>query len=465
MSNINFNFVEIMNLKNYECVYMDEKYANYEKQIKHIHKNRKMFLRLLEKTTDTNHFIQRVYNCPNQKSQFYIDKNENVVLNDKFDSKNEEVIFDYNMVIGYEDIKKIPVIKNRFKDYIINLHDIMEYESIINKQKKQKKQPIIIREPITIRDSITINNELFFYKFRPIKLIKNYISLYRDLSCLALINNEIGYNMELLKDKVENNDEFGNFDYSFYNTIMESSNMIYIIKNILPFIGKNKHFTTIYEIEVFKLSKTNYEFKDTLQRELQVKLNPLNDDDLISLFENKIVLSKNQKKKLKLKNKQETIQPELIIEPEIIIENEPELIIETEPELIIEPEPEIIEPENEPSIEPESVNKINRPLISFNSYLYNNLKMIDKLEIYRLLNELFEYNTKYKSFLQSNNYRYIKVIKSFHYDLNYNDNSYHINLVFASSKDNFFNSDVYHIYVDINTNEIVSITSLNSLLK
>ena len=91
--------------------------------------------------------------------------------------------------------------------------------------------------------------------------------------------------------------------------------------------------------------------------------------------------------------------------------------------------------------------------------------MIDKLEIYRLLNELFEYNTKYKSFLQSNNYRYIKVIKSFHYDLNYNDNSYHINLVFASSKDNFFNSDVYHIYVDVNTNEIVSITSLNSVLK
>ena len=90
---------------------------------------------------------------------------------------------------------------------------------------------------------------------------------------------------------------------------------------------------------------------------------------------------------------------------------------------------------------------------------------MDKIEIYRLLNSLYLNNENYKQFLLKNNYNYIKVIKSFHLDVNKLLKSLHFNVIFKNQdKDISKESNIFHIYLDINTNEITSITEVNNIL-
>jgi hypothetical protein len=104
-----------------------------------------------------------------------------------------------------------------------------------------------------------------------------------------------------------------------------------------------------------------------------------------------------------------------------------------------------------------------RPYIWINKTVYYTTAFIDKIEIYRLLNELYRTNTNYKKFLIEHNYLFIEVLKSFHLDQNKQMKSLHINIVFKQEKKGE-TSNVFHVYIDNNLNEITGITELKNIL-
>jgi hypothetical protein len=85
----------------------------------------------------------------------------------------------------------------------------------------------------------------------------------------------------------------------------------------------------------------------------------------------------------------------------------------------------------------------------------------DKKNIRSLLNGLLVTSEKLNIFINDNNYYYIKVIKSFHYDRSGRDNSIHFNIILKAK---YTESDVFHIYTNIERNKVLTFTRTENII-
>lgn len=85
----------------------------------------------------------------------------------------------------------------------------------------------------------------------------------------------------------------------------------------------------------------------------------------------------------------------------------------------------------------------------------------DKFTIRRLLNRMVVSNHNIQKLIRDNDYYYIKVVKTFHKNVNRKDKSLHFNIVF---KNKYTASNVFHIYTDVYKENILSITRTENMI-
>ena len=191
----------------------------------------------------------------------------------------------------------------------------------------------------------------------------------------------------------------------------------------------------------------------------------ITDDEIDSLFdieaEDTIITPKKKRTKRK-KTVKKTID---------ISENNNEIIeIEPEPEIELVYENTSIE-EPESSDDEEIVldkieNKNNDTIVRFNKipfniifYRYEYISYSDKDLITFMINELYNTNDKFKTFITQ--YDTIRIIQSFHKDFNGLNKSLHFNGVFYNTT-TLVKSTVYHFY--ISNNVITSLTTIINVI-
>ena len=251
----------------------------------------------------------------------------------------------------------------------------------------------------------------------------------------------------------------------------------------------DKALNTIYPDETEKqkylkdLSIKHPELKPPKEEEENPRV-ILSDDELIELFDESkpIILSKSQKRRIKLKNKlknnkegdsppilfsfenvsssledeSEEKYDEIVCVPDVVITPDIPDVFSFENEVFEIPDiPDIIEREYTIKTKPES-----RLHIWIDKRVFSEISFIDRIEIYRLLNEIYSTNPEYREFMNVNNYTHINVIKSFHYDRSRAENSLHLSLKFKTNKYDD-GSNVFHAY--IKNNEISSLTAINQV--
>jgi hypothetical protein len=226
---------------------------------------------------------------------------------------------------------------------------------------------------------------------------------------------------------------------------------------------KYRYVTCVYEITVDKLGKHTFDY-EIENRTLKQRV--LSDEELIKLFKNEdtaATISKSKKKREKLKNR-EIRKNELIAnDADDTSDTYDEVNENTNNRVIVEDKIEILDiPLIIPFPSYNSDNEIDlkyeaRPNIKFISIDYFTYE--DRVFIRKLLNDLYEKNTKYKTYILNNSYTRVMVLKTFHYDKSYIDKSLHFNVLFENI---YTKSSVKHVYLKDET--IHSITEINNIL-
>jgi hypothetical protein len=194
----------------------------------------------------------------------------------------------------------------------------------------------------------------------------------------------------------------------------------------------------------------------------------LSDDELIKLLKNDelaVTISKNKRKKLnKRKNREIRKNNELITNNADDTSNTSDGVNEDANDALINDEGiEIFEiPKETPLPCYKSDNEIDvmyedKPKIKFTNIDYYTYE--DREYIRKLLNELYEKNEKYKTYILNNSFTHIMVLKTFHYDKSFIDESLHFNILFKNSS---HRSSVKHVY--LKDEAVNSITEINNIL-
>jgi hypothetical protein len=233
---------------------------------------------------------------------------------------------------------------------------------------------------------------------------------------------------------------------------------------ILKFMKKYRYITCLYEITVEKLGKHTFDY-EIENRTLKQRV--LSDEELIKLLKNEnlaVSISKSKKKREKLKNREIRKNNELIADnADYTGDTSDEVNENANDRLIVEDKIEILDiPLIIPFPSYNSDNEIDlkyeaRPNIKFISIDYFTYE--DRVFIRKLLNELYENNKKYKTYILNNSYTNIMVLKTLHYDKSYIDASLHFNILLKNS---YTKSSVKHVYIKDET--INSITEINNIL-
>jgi hypothetical protein len=350
MSVINLNLKEVLNGEDYELLLEDndktESSLDYE--IRNIRKNR-----ILLKSFFKTDFVRSVYKeHKNTSKLFYINKNID------------------GIVVNAVDTSK-------------------EYLDVNLKNSKN--------EDIYFRDIIHDGQDSYYYKFRPIKIVKSLVPLYRDTTIKALLLDE---EFLLCEDSFE----------ILTDVCDEDEGM-----KILNFMKKYRYVTCVYEIIVEKISRYNFDY-EIENRKLKQRV--LSDEELIKLLKNEnlaVSISKSKKRRDKKKNKEIRKNNELIandaddtsdtfdevneINDKEITDNESIEILDI-PQIIPFPS---YNSDNEIDLKYET-----RPNIKFISIDYFTYE--DRVFIRKLLNDLYENNEKYKTYILNNSYTNIMVV-------------------------------------------------------
>jgi hypothetical protein len=247
-----------------------------------------------------------------------------------------------------------------------------------------------------------------------------------------------------------------------------------ILKRLLDFkevifIFKFYHLNDPYNFKkYFTDGKTPYyKFIDKLN---EVKI--FTDQELEELFNsNKQIKKKNKQKKIKENNEIDTddnsetiVDTEPLTDTETNSETNSETTVDTEPEPLTDTETnsetnsETTEQETHNNNSLITIDYFNNTYfkISFNYNVY--FSFLQKTYLTALINKLYNSNNKFKSFMETNNYDYIRILKDIHNDLNGLCKSQHINICFYDSY-NCIKSVVYHAYISTD-DEIISLTKI-----
>jgi hypothetical protein len=399
MSVINLNLNEVLNSEECELILKDndksQSRLSYDRR--NVQKSR-----ILLKAFFKTEFIKNIYKQHKNTSKlFYINKNIEGVLVDGIDTTKE-----------YLDI---------------NLKDSKN-------------------EDIYFRDIVQDNQDTYYYKFRPVKIVKSLVPFYRDTTVTGLL-----LDMENM------------FCNESSEILSEVSDEVEGIK-ILNFMKKYRYVTCLYEITVDKIGRHNFDFT-TENRTLIPRV--LNDNELIKLFKNDelvVTISKSKKKREKLKNREIRKNNELIANAADDMSDASDEVNEDANDTVINDEIiEIFEiPKETPLPCYKSDNEIDvmyedKPKIKFTNIDYFTYE--DRVYIRSLLNDLYDKNEKYKTYILNNSFNLIMVLKSFHYDKSFVDSSLHFNILF---KNIYLKSKVKHVY--IKDEVIQSITEINDIL-
>jgi len=307
------------------------------------------------------------------------------------------------------------MIPDKFKRYKTSIMQSLSIlENYIHRESNDERNIYIDRETHLIRDITEIPSGAFQvlntsgkkignYTIKPVMLVKNFQSKFRDLSIIGFLTDE---NQE----------------------------------QILEYLTENRFYTVIYNIT------------KEIQKPVEVMKQP----------------------------------EDTVMKAEVIVENKPSYLS------VLKQTPVITDTASEDgstdrsmtSTESTSFRKSYREYENVRNYYekygdhrmyvlfqntvnYGNNKdhymfsQDDKYAIRRLLNRMVESNYNIQKLIQENDYYYIKVVKTFHKDINLKDKSIHFNIVF---KNKYTASNVFHIYTDVNKENILSITRTENMI-
>jgi hypothetical protein len=399
---INLNLKEVLNAESCELILENsdktESSLLYDEKI--VQKNR-----IILKTFFKTDFIKSLYKeHKNTSKLFYINKNIESVLVDAEDTSKE-----------YLDV---------------NLKDSKNGN-------------------VYFRDVIQDGQDSYYYQFRPVKIVKSLVPFYRDNTVKVLLLDEESLLCNYSFESLLSSDSF--------EKLSEACDEAEGIK-ILKFMKKYRYVTCLYEISVEKLNKNTFDY-EIENRTLKTRV--LNDVELIKLLKNEnlaVSISKSKKKREKLKNREIRKNNDSRANAADNASDASDGVTDDKNESI-----EILEiPPNMPFPSYNSDNEIHpnyedKPNIKFVSIDYFTYK--DRIYIRSLLNDLYEKNEKYKTYISNNSFSLIMVLKTFHYDKSFIDESLHFNILFKNS---YTKSSVKHVY--IKDEAINSITEINNIL-
>ena len=309
-----------------------------------------------------------------------------------------------------------------------------------------KREVLLLDQLISYSGVWNVDGSNVNYKIRPIKLVKNLQSKYRDLSVFWFMNSEN-------KEAIES------------------------------FISLNRFYTVVYLIE---------------KEEIEIEIEEI---------ENKIV-EKEIEKEVEIEEKVEIVEIEIeeIIEKEIVIKKEEEIKIEKE-EIVKSPvfsyasilkgnllltktfkndnnscKTTVCDSHSDSGTL--STGSHETIPVSYRGGNYNKTEFENVREYYQkwgrermfvmfgtrgevfapndkrlirnLLNNVLR-DPKYQELIRDNEYYFIKVVKNFHYDPSRLLSSLHFNIVF---KNEFSASNEYHIYVDKDCLKVLRVSVL-----
>ena len=376
---------------------------------------------------------------------FNMDKNEAKKIIKSLDEKDESLVVEEDeeenirYVISYyktQNLSERPdVFVGNKKKYII----FNKAEELVVLKDTDNLSELLLLDDETYTDIVSFNNNQYLYKITP----------YAITSDLYNLTSKDGNKLKITKKK--------DYTISLFNVTDE----------IMKYIKKNEYFCVIYELETeqIHMDKENY-----------VRFDPYNETREYICPCNCGRKLKKQKKKKRKTELEENENTELIEENENKDDNKRnnELLINKERLFIQKIEKEKSD-NNDSLSETTAETNTTEPTtdndeIHDNSYDYNLIlptiyfhytkhKGIlagfvvntndeikeDETRIINILYDAYKYNSLFYTYLITNGYNRIKVIRNLHYDKYVHNKTYHFNIVLETNKKI---SPVLHAYVE-----------------
>jgi hypothetical protein len=386
---------------------------------------------------------------------FNMDKNEAKRIIKSLDDKDESLVVEED---EEENIRY--VIPNYKKQYLTEKTDVFignrkkyvifnKAEELVIIKDTNNLSDLLLLEDETYQDIVSFNNNQYLYKFTP----------YAITSDLYNLTGKDGNKLKITKKK----------DYTI--SIFE------VTDEVLKFIKKNEYFCVIYELETeqIHMDKENYVRFDPYQ-ETREYICPCS-------CSKKIKKQRKRKRKSTSNEDNEDSEDNENTEPTELINNnentEPTELINnnenTKNTELIEDDMENQKREKNDNMsettdetisettdnnETEHNSSYDDNLILPNIYFHytkhkgifagfvvntNDEIIDDENRIINILHDAYKYNSLFYTYLITNGYSSIKVIRNLHYDKYVHNKTYHFNIVLESENKI---SPVFHAYVE-----------------